>query len=106
MQHSCGVPYSIALSYQFQNATFCKHIEITLTIILYEFIVSKVGYRGILSNYSLENHKLGNYESFNNFSNGTDTSIIVRLICPSYCQFYMHIISIIVFYMLYSRIYK
>ena len=34
---------------------FCKHIEITLNVILYEFIVSRVGYIGILSNYSLEN---------------------------------------------------
>ena len=56
-------------------------------------------------------HKLGNNESYNNFSNETDrpTSIvvlIVRLKCPSYCQFYMHIIPIIVLYMLYSRIYK
>ena len=26
MQHSCGVPYSIALSYQFQNTTFFVNI--------------------------------------------------------------------------------
>ena len=51
-------------------------------------------------------HKLGNNEFFNNFRNETDTSIIIRLKCPSYCQFYMHIVSIIVLYMLYSRIYK
>ena len=33
-------------------------------------------------------HKLGNNESYNNvtFRNETDTSIIVRLKCPSYCQ--------------------
>ena len=60
-------------------------------------------------------HKLGNNESlgYNNFRNETDTSIIVRLKCPSHCQFYMHIISIAVLYirpdplyMLYSRVYK
>ena len=53
-------------------------------------------------------HKMRNNESYNNFRNETDrpTSIIVRLKCPSYCQFYMHIISIIVLYMLYSPIYK
>ena len=53
-------------------------------------------------------HKLGNNESlgYNNFRNETDTSIIVRLKCPLHCQFYMHIISIIVLYLLYSRIYK
>ena len=34
---------------------FCKHIEITLNIILYEFIVSRVGYMGILPNHSLGN---------------------------------------------------
>ena len=51
-------------------------------------------------------HKLGNNVSYNTFGNETDTSITVRLKCPSYCQFYMHIISIIVLYMLYSRIYK
>ena len=51
-------------------------------------------------------HKLGNNESNNNFRNETDTSLIVRLKCPTYCQFYKHIISIIVLYMLYSRIYK
>ena len=37
MQHSCGVTYSIALSYQFQNTT----ISITI-IISYEFIESRV----------------------------------------------------------------
>ena len=43
MQHSCGVPYSIALSYQFQNNNyFCKPIAITLNIILCEFIISRV----------------------------------------------------------------
>ena len=55
-------------------------------------------------------HKLGNNESlgYNNFRNETDrpTSIIQLLIvslkCPSHCQFYMHIISIIVLYMFYS----
>ena len=51
-------------------------------------------------------HKLRNNDSYNNFRNETDTSIIVGLKCPSYCQFYMHIISIIVLNMLYSRIYK
>ena len=51
-------------------------------------------------------HKLRNNESYNNFRNETDTSIIVHLKCPPYCQFYMHIISIIVLYMLYSHIYK
>ena len=51
-------------------------------------------------------HKLGSNESYNNFRNERDASIIVRLKCPSYCHFYMHIISIIVLYMLYSRIYK
>ena len=57
-------------------------------------------------------HKLGNNESlgYNNFRNETDTSLIQSLIvslnCPSHCQFYMHIISIIVLYMLFSRIYK
>ena len=51
-------------------------------------------------------HKLGNNESYNNFRNETDTSIIVRLKCPSYCQFYMHIISIIMLYMLCSGIYR
>ena len=62
----------------------------------------------ILSNYNIVNrlHKLGNNESYNNFRNETDTSIIVRLKCPSYCQFYMHIIYIIVLYMFYSRINK
>ena len=43
MQHSCGVTYSIALSYQFQNTTiFGKPISITLNIISYEFIESRV----------------------------------------------------------------
>ena len=51
-------------------------------------------------------HKLGNNESYDIFSNETDTAIIVRLKCPSYYQFYMHNISIIVLYMIYSRIYK
>ena len=37
-------------------------------------------------NYNFRNH------------NGTDKSITVHLKCPSYCPFYMHIISIIVFY--------
>ena len=40
MQHSCGVTYSIALSYQFQN--FGKPIAITLNIILFEFNESRV----------------------------------------------------------------
>ena len=50
-------------------------------------------------------HKLGNNESLGyiNFRNETDTSIIQLLIvslkCPTHCQFYMHIISIIVLYM-------
>ena len=47
MQHSCGVTYSIALSYQFQNTTIMVNLEpisITLNIILYEFIESRVGY--------------------------------------------------------------
>ena len=48
---------------------------------------------GILSNYRLVNAQLRNNESYNNFRNETDTSRIVRLKCPSYCQFYMHIIS-------------
>ena len=51
-------------------------------------------------------HKLGNNESYNNFRNETDTSLTVRLKCPPYCQFNMHMISIIVLYMFYSRIYK
>ena len=37
-------------------------------------------------NYNFRNH------------NATDKSITVHLKCPSYCPFYMHIISIIVFY--------
>ena len=47
MQHSCGVTYSIALSYQFQNTTILVKLEpisITLNIILYEFMESRVGY--------------------------------------------------------------
>ena len=43
-------------------------------------------------------HKLRNNESYNNFRIETDTAKIIRLKCPSYCQFYMHIISIIVLY--------
>ena len=43
MHHSCGVTYSIALSYQFQKKHyFGKPISITLNIILYEFIESRV----------------------------------------------------------------
>ena len=54
MQHSSGVTYSIALSYQFPKYNYLdKPISFRLNTILYEFIESRVAYMGTLSNYSL-----------------------------------------------------
>ena len=50
----------------------------------------------MISGYS-EYLKLGNNGIYNIFRMQTDKSIIVRLKCASYCPFYMHITSILMF---------
>ena len=62
-------------------------------MILYEYIVSRV-YGYTIGLYPSEYINSEKNESFNNFRNETDNSTIVRLKCPSYCPFNMHIMSL------------
>ena len=88
MQYNCGVPYSIALSYQLQNKTIFVNrnpIAITLNIILYEFNVSRVGLNGHTIN--LLPSEYINWEIMSLiiiFVMKQDRYIIVGLKCPSY----------------------
>ena len=88
------------------NTYFCKPIAITLNVILYEFIVSRV-YGHTISLYPSE---YINSETMSHIiifvMKQINLQLFVWNVHHNYCPFNMHIISIIGLYMLYSRIYK